>query len=100
ILAFVASYAGSYSGSTVNNYVAGLKAWHTLHGKPWNVNVDALKCCIESIIKLTPPSAKCPQRAPFTPDIINLFCQHLHLNEPLDAAIFACMTTCFWCIAC
>lgn len=32
ILAFVASCAGSYSGSTIANYVAGLKAWHTLHG--------------------------------------------------------------------
>lgn len=99
ILAFIASCAGSYAGSTVSNYVAGLKAWHTLHGQPWTVNPDALKRCIEGAVKLTPLSAKRPQRAPFTPEIISLFRLHLRLNEPLDAAIFACMTTCFWCIA-
>ncbi|KAI6038090.1 hypothetical protein EDC04DRAFT_3025768 [Pisolithus marmoratus] len=99
IIAFIASCAGAYAGSTVSNYVTGLKAWHTLHGQPWMVHPDALKCYIEGAVKLTPLLAKCPQHAPFTPKIISLFRLHLQLNEPLDAAIFACMTTCFWCIA-
>ncbi|KAI6010289.1 hypothetical protein EDC04DRAFT_2871261 [Pisolithus marmoratus] len=93
ILAFIASCAGSYAGSMVSNYVAGLKAWHTLHGQPWMVNPDTLKRCIEGAVKLTPLSAKHPQHAPFTPEIISLFRLHLQLNEPLDAAIFACMMT-------
>lgn len=99
ILAFVASCAGFYSGRTISNYVTGLKAWHTLHRQPWLTNPDALKRCLEGAIKLAPVSSKQPQRAPFTTDIIILFRQHLRLNEPLDAAIFACMTISFWCIA-
>jgi hypothetical protein len=29
--AFIASMAGAYSGSTISNYVYGVRAWHTLH---------------------------------------------------------------------
>ena len=99
ILSFIASCAGFYSGSTVANYSAGLKAWHTLHGRPWLVDSTTLKRCIEGAVKLAPPSSKCLLRAPVTVEIITLFQNRLRLNKPLDPAIFACLTICFWCIA-
>ncbi|KAG6326410.1 hypothetical protein ID866_12680 [Astraeus odoratus] len=99
LLSFVSTYTGVYSGSTLSNYVAGLRAWHLLHGRPWLIDADTLKATIEGVARLAPPSSKCPQHAPFTPDIISLFKSQLNLDSPLDAAIFACTTICFWCIA-
>jgi hypothetical protein len=34
VASFVASLAGSYSGSTISNYIHGVRAWHILHGLP------------------------------------------------------------------
>ncbi|KAG6326373.1 hypothetical protein ID866_12717 [Astraeus odoratus] len=47
---------------------------------------------------MAPPSSKHPLRAPFTPEIITSIRSLLQLEEPLDAAIFACMSVCFWCV--
>ena len=54
---------------------------------------------LEGAARLAPPSSKQPLRAPFTPAIIALFKSQLDLNDPLDAATFACITVCFWCVA-
>ncbi|KIJ61935.1 hypothetical protein HYDPIDRAFT_95331, partial [Hydnomerulius pinastri MD-312] len=35
LLAFLSSCAGVYSGSALSNYASGIKAWHLLHGLPW-----------------------------------------------------------------
>jgi hypothetical protein len=32
---FIASLAGSYSSSTISNYIHRIWAWHILHGLPW-----------------------------------------------------------------
>jgi hypothetical protein len=32
ITSFIISLAGSYSESTISNYIHGLHAWHILHG--------------------------------------------------------------------
>ncbi|KAG6327704.1 hypothetical protein ID866_11384 [Astraeus odoratus] len=70
VLAFLSSCAGVYAGTTLTNYAAGLKAWHILHGHPWLVNANSLKCCLEGANCMAPPSSKHPLRAPFTPEII------------------------------
>ncbi|KAG6326956.1 hypothetical protein ID866_12134 [Astraeus odoratus] len=100
VLAFLSSCAGAYTGTTLANYVAGLKACHILHGQPWLVDADSLKCCLEGANHMAPLSFKCPLRAPFTPEIITSIKSLLQLEEPLDAAIFACMSVCFWCMVC
>lgn len=99
ILTFLSCCAGAYAGSTLSNYAAGLRAWHTLHGQPWLVDPDTLKRCLEGATKLAPMSSKRPLRPPFTTDIIASIKQLLSPDEPLDAAVFACITTCFWCVA-
>ncbi|KAF8548180.1 hypothetical protein OG21DRAFT_1373379, partial [Imleria badia] len=38
LASFLASCAGAYSGSTISNYTAAIKAWHILHGLRWNIN--------------------------------------------------------------
>ena len=38
ITSFIVSLAGSYSGSTISNYINGIRAWHILHGLEWRLN--------------------------------------------------------------
>jgi len=99
LLSFISTCAGTYSGNTLSNYIAGIRAWHMLHGRPWLLDLDTLKATMEGAARLAPPSTKCPQRDPFTPDIIALFKSQLNLNDPLEAAIYACITVCFWGVA-
>ena len=99
ILAFISCCAGAFAGSTLANYSAGLKAWHLLHGQPWSIDPDTLKRCLEGANKLAPPSSKRALRPPFTMEIIAAVKQSLSLSDPLDAAVFACLTVCFWCVA-
>ena len=99
LLSFISTCTGTYSGNTLANYITGVCAWHMLHGRPWLLDSDTLKATIEGVACLAPPSAKCPQRDPFTPDIITLFKSQLSPDDPLEAAIFACIAVCFWGIA-
>ena len=99
LLSFISTCAGTYSGNTLANYIAGIRAWHMLHGRPWILDPITLKATIEGAARLAPPSSKRPQRNPFTPDIIALFKSQLNLEDPLDAAVFACITVCFWGVA-
>jgi hypothetical protein len=46
--------------------------------------------------KLTPPTSKKEQRRPYTPDFIGALSQHLDHTNPLDVAVYACLTTCFY----
>ena len=99
LLSFLCSCAGSYSGASLSNYAAGLRAWHLLHGYNWEINPAELKAALEGANRLAPPSSKRPNREPFTPDLITQFRSHMDLDDPLDAAIFACITVCFWVVA-
>lgn len=99
LLAFLSSCAGSYSGASLSNYVAGLKAWHLLHSHQWDINPAELKTVLEGAGRLTPPSSKRAAREPFTPDTLMLLKTSLNLEEPLHAAVFACVTMCFWSVA-
>ncbi|KAG2124421.1 hypothetical protein DEU56DRAFT_744548, partial [Suillus clintonianus] len=99
LLSFLASCAGSYSGTALANYTAGLKAWHLLHGRPWIVNAKELKAVLDGATALAPESSKCSKREPFTVNILSTIRTFLNLDDHRDAAIFACITTTFYAIA-
>ena len=46
--------------------------------------------------KLTPQTSKSKQRHPYTPNFIGALSHHLDLTNPLDAAVYACLTACFY----
>jgi hypothetical protein len=48
---------------------------------------------------MAPVSSKREPRKPYEPDVILRIRSHLNLNDPLDAAVFACLTTVFFCVA-
>ena len=99
ITAFVTSLAGAYAGSTISNYVCGIRAWHILHGLEWRLNPLEMDAMLKGADRLAPPSSKRKKRRPYTPEFIAALRQHLKLNNPLDAAVFACLTTCFYAAA-
>ena len=96
VSAFVAHMASAYSGKTISNYLHGIRAWHILHGVPWRLEKAEMDTMLRAANKLTPNTSKRKKRRPYTPDFISAVRRHLDLRDPLDVAIFACLTTCFY----
>ena len=99
ISTFISNLAGTYAGSTVTNYLSAVHAWHTIHGLPWSFNSDEIDALVKAAKILAPPSSKRPPREPFTIDTIIKLRAHLSLSQPLEAAVFACLTTTFFATA-
>ncbi|KAF8802917.1 hypothetical protein BYT27DRAFT_7073653, partial [Phlegmacium glaucopus] len=99
ISSFVASLAGSYSGATISNYIQGIRAWHVLHGLEWRLNALEMDALLKGADRLAPSSSKRKKRQLYMPEFIAKLRQHLKLNDPFDAAVFACLTTCFYAAA-
>ena len=49
--------------------------------------------------KLTPSTLRRKKRRPYTPAFISAIRSQLDLDKPLDVAVFACLTTCFYTLA-
>lgn len=96
---FLANCAGAYSGSTISNYATGLRAWHILHGMEWKISEAEYRALLEGAARLAPSSSKRPKRNPFTLEILERFHLCMDLNDPRDAAIFACLVCSFFSIA-
>ena len=94
--AFVAHMAATYSGKTVAGYLSGIRTWHLLHGIPWALEKREMDTMLRAAEKLTPGTSKKKKRLPYTPAFISAVRQHLVLDNPLDAAVFACLATCFY----
>ncbi|KIJ12429.1 hypothetical protein PAXINDRAFT_82964 [Paxillus involutus ATCC 200175] len=99
LLAFLSSCAGAYSGSTISNYAAGIRAWHLLHGHPWTVDQNELKLTLQGASRLAPRSSKRPKRPPMTINDIKTIRTFLNLDDPGDIAIYACMVIVFYSVA-
>ena len=94
--AFVAHLATANSGKTIANYLNGVRAWHLLHSLPWVLQRQEMDLMLRAADKLTPASSKRKKHCPYTPDFISAIRRQLNLDLPLDAAVFACLTTCFY----
>lgn len=96
---FIAALAGAYAGKTLSNYVYGVRAWHLIHGIVWAPNDAETISLLRAATKLTPEQSKRKPRVPFTVEYIETIRLHLNLLLPLDAAVYACLTTTFWACA-
>ncbi|KAJ7243502.1 hypothetical protein C8J57DRAFT_1366042 [Mycena rebaudengoi] len=70
VAAYISTLAGFLSGGTLSNYVAGVRAWHILHGRK--------------------------AREPYAPQTLTILHPQFDLNNPLDAAAWSCMLTLFY----
>ena len=78
LLSFLSTCAGTYSGNTLSNYTAGLRAWHMLHGRPWLIDADTLKATIEGASRLAPILQTPPARTFHTR-------HHQHIQVPAQS---------------
>ncbi|OCH84883.1 hypothetical protein OBBRIDRAFT_357996 [Obba rivulosa] len=96
---FLATLAGAYAGSSIANYLYGIRAWHILHGVRWVVNDDEMKILLRAVEREEPTSARRKKRLPYTIEFLTQVRDHLDLAAPLDAAVWACVTTGFYSVA-
>jgi hypothetical protein len=99
ITAWISTMAGTYTGASVKNYVAAVKAWCIVHGVEWEIQQDQLDTILRGAEKLQPATARRKQREPYTIEYMNDILSDLDGNDPLDAAVAACLTTAFFCVA-
>jgi hypothetical protein len=88
LLDFLCSCAGSYSGSALANYAVGLKAWHLLHGRAWQIPPSELKAILNGATASAPKTSKRPKRLPFTPAILCSIRNHLNLDRASDPSLY------------
>src|SRR5271168_821194 len=65
----------------------------------WNPNRLELEAVLRAAERLTPSSSKRKKRQPYTPGFIAKLRSQLDLADPFNAAVFACLTTCFYAAA-
>jgi hypothetical protein len=91
--------AGSLAGSTISNYISGVRTWHIIHHMQWNIDQLAVDTALRAATVSAPSKSIKPQRKPVTVDYLASILNHLNKNHPLDAAIAACITTTFWSVS-
>ena len=96
---FISHMATVYSGKTILNYLSGVRAWHILHRMPWALERRKMDLMLQAADKLMLDSSRRKKRCPYTPGFMAEIGRQLDLRVPLDAAIFACLTTCFYALA-
>ncbi|KAJ7021255.1 hypothetical protein C8F04DRAFT_271124 [Mycena alexandri] len=99
ISSFIATLAGSYSGSTLTNCYSGVRAWHVPHSIQWSVEQAAIDAVLKAGATLAPQSSKRKKRLPYTVEVLLIILHHLNLSLPFDAAVWACLTSIFYSVA-
>ncbi|KIK76876.1 hypothetical protein PAXRUDRAFT_168549 [Paxillus rubicundulus Ve08.2h10] len=83
----------------VANYLQGVHTWHIMYRLELSHNDTEIEALLKVAVTLAPTSSKHKPCEPYTVDILGLMCDNLNLADPADAAVFACLTTMFWCTA-
>lgn len=97
---FISELAGSYSKTTISNYMSGLRAWHILHRLSWETNEKELKILLRACSRTAPLASKKSKRDPWTPEIMERLHANLDLSSNhLHIAVYACLTTTFYAAA-
>lgn len=96
ILTFISALSGGYAGDTIGNYVAGVRAWHILHGLAWTIDPAPYNAALKSAKSLEPPQARRSQRPPCLLSHLKTLHSELNLSTPLHAAVWACVTSLFY----
>lgn len=96
---FISELAGSYSKTTIVNYISGVRAWHLLHRLRWETDEKELEVLLCACIKAAPASSKKPKCTPWTPEFIARIHAELNPSECSHVATYACLTSTFYAAA-
>ncbi|PAV18313.1 reverse transcriptase ribonuclease h [Pyrrhoderma noxium] len=94
---FIAFLSGTYSRTTINNFLAAIKAWHNVNLLPYNVNDNIINTLLCGALRMQPLPR--PKREPITMDYLTRILKQLNLSNPEQAAVASCLTTVFYCCA-
>jgi hypothetical protein len=86
----------TYGGSSIRNYVYGVRAWHILHGIQWKADEKGIEALLVAGKKMAPKESRKGEKTPWSIEYLTEICSALNQNDPKDAAILACLTTTFW----
>lgn len=92
---FLSSEGRGLSNSTHNNWLAGIRFWHTIHGAEWHGN-DHIVTQLRKGLKKTSIPPKRAKRPPVTLEHMESLHARLDLNSPKDAAVWAVAAIAFW----
>ncbi|KAE9384888.1 hypothetical protein BT96DRAFT_1094218 [Gymnopus androsaceus JB14] len=95
IIGFVGFHIGNVSGSSVKGWLAGLRAWHDLHGAPWPSDSRKIRFARMSL-RIAGAHRKRPMRNPIT--IAHLLALYfgINFNIPFHCAVWAVACNAFW----
>ncbi|KAE8180973.1 hypothetical protein CF328_g8986 [Tilletia controversa] len=96
---FIDSLAGTIAGSSIRNWVSGIRTWHIIHGANLNTTHPRVTSTLRGADRLTPASSIKPPRTPFRINHLCIIRSYLALEKPADAAIWACLLVAFWGLA-
>jgi hypothetical protein len=94
ISAFITSYAGHRLSDCINNWLSGIKWWHTFQGARW-YGGDMLMAVKKGITKLVPDSSRRDKREPVTLEHMHCLLNGLDLLNSKDAAIYGASSVAF-----
>ncbi|KIY52607.1 DNA breaking-rejoining enzyme, partial [Fistulina hepatica ATCC 64428] len=92
---FIGCWSNKQSGSTLSNWLAGLRAWHEINNQPW-VGEQLLLRLGRRSAKRTGKKHCRPPCEPVTNLHMKLLHDALANSSPCDAAIWACTCSLFW----
>ncbi|KIY47847.1 DNA breaking-rejoining enzyme, partial [Fistulina hepatica ATCC 64428] len=95
ISAFLGCWSSHVSGSAINNWLSGLKAWHDINQQPWLGNDVLIHLGRRSAAREGLHHSR-PVRQPVSCEHMRALRRALNLSLPKDAAIWACASTLFW----
>ncbi|KIO08849.1 hypothetical protein M404DRAFT_133098, partial [Pisolithus tinctorius Marx 270] len=93
---FISALAGSYSGKTIQGYIYSVRTWHTLNSLPWILHEDQIAVMLKGAAKIAPLASKQNLCRPITVQMICDLHKHMQELDPLDVAVFTCLTTIFY----
>lgn len=91
---FVAEWNGKVARTTVDSWVAGLSAWHTVNSAPW-LGSKMLRMSCKAALKAEPEKGE--KRPPITLEHLYALRERLDLSNTFDAAVYAVACVAFWC---
>lgn len=91
---FITFLSGQYSRTAIGNFLAAIKAWHTIHFIPYEIDEKLINNLLKGAQRIQP--LPLPKREPITVDYLNRILQHLDVTKPEQAAVAACLTTTFY----
>lgn len=95
IIGFMGFHMGKVSGSTVKNWLAGLRAWHELKGATWPAESRRIRFARRGA-NVEGAAHKRHPRHPITVAHLWALRKALDFKVPFHCALWACALTAFW----